>query len=279
MDLWFNEDTQNAVRLSFRTKKTLYHEESKYQKLDIIETDFFGRVMLLDGLVMLTEKDEFIYHDMITHVPMAVSPHAKNALIIGGGDGGTARELLRYPSIERVDMVDIDEMVSRAAIDFFPKLAVAFKDKRLFTHYENGIEFIAKSKENYDLIIIDSTDPIGPGEGLFTTEFYTNCKKRLIKSGILVSQSETAQWNAPLVASIYEKQAKIFPVLKLYQAFIPTYPSGHWLFSFGSEKLDPIKDLQKEKWESLKLKTQYYNTEIHVASFALPNFIKNLINI
>ena len=278
MQLWFTEEHHGKVRISFKTKETLYHEESPYQVLDIIDTDFFGRVMLLDGLVMLTERDEFIYHEMISHVPMAVLKEAKKILIIGGGDGGTARELLKYKSVVKIDLVDIDEMVSRGAKEFFPALAPAFRDERLHTHYEDGIAFVKNSDEAYDLIIVDSTDPIGPGEGLFTGEFYTNCKNLLTDAGVLVVQSESPQWDEELVVSIQKKLRKIFPLFKMYQAFIPTYPSGHWLFSFASKGLDPLEDLDAEKWNSLEIKTKYYNTEIHKGSFALPNFVKEMID-
>jgi spermidine synthase len=213
---------------------------------------------------------------MISHVPMAVLPAAKNILIIGGGDGGTARELLRYERVEKIDLVDIDEMVSRAARKFFPKLAVAFDDKRLNTYYEDGIEFVKKKHQKYDLIIIDSTDPIGPGEGLFTSEFYRNCAKLLTSKGALVNQSETAQWDKEMIRSIYKKISAIFPQVSLYQAFIPTYPSGHWLFSFASKNVDPVNDFNAIKWEALGLETKYYNAELHRGAFALPNFIKEL---
>ena len=276
MEQWFTEQFQNSARFSFRFEEKLYHEESQYQKLDVYRTKFFGNVMLLDGLLMLTEKDEFIYHEMIAHVPMSVAPHAKNILIIGGGDGGTARELLRYETVEKIDLVDIDEMVSKASKKFFPRLASAFADKRLHTYYKDGIEFVRKTKEKYDLIIIDSTDPVGPGEGLFTSDFYSNCHSLLNKKGILVNQSETAQWAPELVKSIYNKITAIFPIVRLYQAFIPTYPSGHWLFSFASKKIDPVQDYNSSKWESLNIETKYYNSDVHKGAFAIPTFIKEL---
>ena len=277
MDKWFTEQFKDISRFSFRFEEKLYHEESDYQKLDVFRTEFFGKVMLLDGLVMLTERDEFIYHEMISHVPMSILTQAKNILIIGGGDGGTARELLKYERVEKIDLVDIDEMVSRAAKKFFPKLASAFNDPRLSAHYINGIEFVKNAKIKYDLIIIDSTDPIGPGEGLFTSDFYNNCFKLLKANGALVNQSETAQWDPELVKSIYKKLSSIFPVLKIYQAHIPTYPSGHWLFSYAAKKTDPLADFNPVRWKKLKINTRYYNPDVHLGAFALPNFIRDLV--
>jgi spermidine synthase len=278
MDLWFSETHPIGTRFSFKVQNVLHHEKSPYQEMDIIATENFGSVMLLDDKIMLTEKDEFVYHEMIVHVPMAVNPGAKDILIIGGGDGGTARELLKYKSVAHIDLVDIDEMVSRAAKLYFPQLAPAFADSRLHTHYTDGIRFVAETAQKYDLIIIDSTDPIGPGEGLFTSDFFRNCKQLLNAGGCLINQSENPQWDDAIVRSVAQKLSNIFANYAIYQAFIPVYPSGQWLFSFASDSRHPIDDFDAAKWQDLNLTTRYYNTDVHTAAFALPNFVRKMID-
>ena len=229
--------------------------------------------------MMVTEKDEFIYHDMIVHVPMATNPKIKNVLVIGAGDGGTVRELTRYSTIEHIDMVEIDKMVVDVCREYLPQTACKLDDPRVQLYFEDGLKFV-RSKENaYDLIIVDSTDPFGPGEGLFTREFYGNCFKALKEDGILVNQHESPYYEeyAKSMQRAHKRIREFFPVCRVYQAHIPTYPSGHWLFGFASKTYDPLTDIDEQAWNSLGLKTKYYNTEIHKGSFALPNYVKELL--
>jgi len=229
---------------------------------------------------MVTEKDEFIYHDMITHVPMAVNPNIKKVLVIGAGDGGTIRELLRYKTIEHIDMVEIDEEVVKVCKKYLPLTACGLEDEKVHIYYEDGLKFVRRKEAEYDLIIVDSTDPFGPGEGLFTKEFYGNCFRALNDDGILVNQHESMYYTsyAASMERAYKRIKESFPIARIYQAHIPTYPSGHWLFGFASKKYDPIKDLDEDKWNNLGLKTKYYNTELHKGSFAIPNYIKDQLN-
>lgn len=279
MELWYTEEHTKNVKFSLKVKEHLFTGKSEFQKVDVLDTLEYGKLLTLDGLVMVTEKDEFIYHDMIVHVPMAVNPNIKKALVIGGGDGGTVRELMRYKTIEHVDMVEIDKMVCDVAREFFPTISCDLDNERVSLYYEDGIKFIKDKKNEYDLIIVDSTDPIGPGEGLFTTEFYTDCFNALTENGILTNQSEGVMYDSlakELIRS-HSKIKKIFPISTIYQGFIPTYPTGYWLFGFASKALDPLKDLQEEAWNALNIKTKYYNTELHKGAFALPNFVKEKI--
>lgn len=279
MELWYTEEWTENVRFSSKVKETLFSGQSDFQKVDVIDTIEFGKMLTLDGLVMVNEKDEFVYHDMISHVAMATNPQIKNVLVIGGGDGGTVREITRYSTIEKIDMVEIDEMVVRVSQKYLPITAEKLEDPRVNLYFEDGIEFV-KGKENmYDLILVDSTDPIGPGEGLFTTEFYTNCFKALTEKGILVNQNESPYFahNAREMRRAHNKIKDIFPISKVYQCHIPTYPSGHWLFGFASKDLDPIKDLDANKWNSLGIKTKYYNTDLHVGCFALPSYVREML--
>lgn len=279
MELWYTEEHTKNVRFSMKVKKHLFTEKSEFQKVDVLDTYEFGKVLTIDGLVMITEKDEFIYHDMIVHVPMATNPKIKNVLVIGGGDGGTVRELTRYNTIERIDMVEIDELVVKASIEYLPITSSKLNDERVNLYFEDGIKFIEGKENVYDLIIVDSTDPIGPGEGLFTNEFYSNCYKALTEDGILVNQSESPYYelDAKELVRSSSKLRRIFPIAKVYQFHIPTYPSGHWLFGFASKKLDPIKDFKKDEWEKFNLKTKYYNTDIHIGAFYLPTYVKEMI--
>ena len=234
--------------------------------------------MVLDGFLMLTEKDEFIYHEMMTHIPMAVNPKIRDVLVIGAGDGGVIRELTKYDFIERIDMAEIDKLVVDICKKYLPQTAGKLDDKRVNIYYEDGLKFVRNKHNEYDLIIVDSTDPFGPGEDLFTKEFYGNCYKALKESGILVNQHESPYYpNDALAMQRTHKRIKsVFPTALVYQAHIPTYPSGHWIFGFASKGLDPIGDLDTN-WNSLDIKTRYYNTDLHKGCFALPNYVKELL--
>ncbi|MBE6034374.1 polyamine aminopropyltransferase [Aminipila sp.] len=279
MELWYTEEHSPNTRFSIKVKKQLYSEQSPFQRIDVFEAEEFGRFLTLDGLMMVTEKDEFIYHDMIVHIPMATNPDIKKVLVIGAGDGGTVRELSRYSGIETIDMVEIDKMVVDISRKFLQKTACCLDDQRVNLFYEDGLKFVRDKVECYDLIIVDSTDPVGPGEGLFTKEFYGNCYKALTKNGIMVNQHECPYYDtfAHSMKRAHKRISELFPIVKVYQAHIPTYPSGHWLFGFASKALDPIRDFNEERWNSLKLTTKYYNTELHVGCFAIPNYVKTLL--
>jgi spermidine synthase len=279
MELWFSEKHTPHVKLSIQVDRQLYCGQSEFQRIDIFESQEFGRFLTLDGYMMLTEKDEFIYHEMIVHTPMAVHPGVKKVLVIGAGDGGAIRELTRYPDIERIDLVEIDEMVVEVCKKYLPKTACCLDDKRLFIHYQDGLKFIRKCDSEYDLIIVDSTDPFGPGEGLFTKEFYGNCYKALKSDGIMVNQHESPFYaeDATAMQRAHKRIAESFPISRVYQAHIPTYPSGYWLFGFASKKYHPTKDLNSAKWNARGLKTKYYNIQLHTGAFALPNYVEEML--
>jgi len=279
MELWYTEEHSPNVRFSIRVDKHLYSEKSDFQRIDIMESNEFGRFLTLDSLMMVTEKDEFIYHDMIVHVPMAVNPNIEKVLVIGGGDGGSVRELTRYNNIKTIDLVEIDKAVVDACKKYLPSTSSKLDDKRVSIFFEDGLKFIRKKENEYDLIIVDSTDPFGPGEGLFTKEFYGNCYKALNESGILVNQHESPYYAlyAKSLKKAHSRILQFFPITKVYQAHIPTYPSGHWLFGFASKKYNPLV-FDDKLWNSIGIKTKYYNTELHKGCFALPNYVKELLN-
>ena len=279
LELWFTEKHTPNVRFSIKVDRQLYSGKSEFQRIDIFDSREFGRFLTLDGYMMLTEKDEFIYHEMISHVPMAVHPKAKNILVIGGGDGGTVREVLRYPTVENIDLVEIDELVVEVCKKFLPQTAGALCDPRVKFYFEDGLKFIRHCKNEYDVIIVDSTDPFGPGEGLFTKEFYGNCYKALKDDGIMVNQHESPFYteDAYAMQRAHKRIVESFPISRVYQVHIPTYPSGHWLFGFASKKYHPVDNLNSVKWNALGLKTKYYNPKLHAGSFYLPNYVEELL--
>ncbi|ATD56173.1 polyamine aminopropyltransferase [Clostridium chauvoei] len=280
MELWYTENQTENVNFSMKVKKHLYSNQSSFQKIDVLDTYEFGRVLVIDNWTMVTEKDEFIYHEMITHVAMATNENIENVLVIGAGDGGTVRELTRYKNICNIDMVEIDEDVVKASKEFLPFTANKLDDERVNLLFEDGIKFIKGKEKVYDLIIVDSTDPIGPGEGLFTTEFYKDCFDALTDKGILINQCESPYYpnNQREMRRSFNKLKDLFNVCEAYQYHMPTYPSGHWMFCFASKDLHPIKDFNAEKWNALGLKTKYYNTDLHIGAFMLPNYVKDLLD-
>ncbi|HHT65446.1 MAG: polyamine aminopropyltransferase [Caldicoprobacterales bacterium] len=280
MEIWFSEELTPDVKFCIRVDQHLYSARSAYQRIDVFQSPEFGRFLTLDGYVMLTEKDEFIYHEMITHVPMAVHPEVKDVLVIGAGDGGVVRELTRYPDIEKIDMVEIDPMVVEACKKYLPQTACKLDDPRVAIHYEDGLLFVRSCENRYDLIIVDSTDPVGPGEGLFTKEFYGNCHKALREDGIMVNQHESPFYEADAVACqrAHKRIVEFFPISRVYQAHIPTYSSGHWLFGFASKRYHPLKDLNEDRWNQRGLECNYYTTSLHRGAFYLPAYVEKLLN-
>ncbi len=279
MEFWFSEAHTSNVKLSIRVDRQLYSGQSSFQRIDVFESPEFGRFLTLDGYMMLTEKDEFIYHEMITHVPMAVHPAVRRVLVIGAGDGGVIRELTRYPDVEAIDMVEIDRQVVEVCREFLPKTSCRLDDPRVRIFYEDGLKFIRRCEDAYDLIIVDSTDPFGPGEGLFTKEFYGSCYKALHDGGILVNQHESPFYEGDALAMqrAHKRIIQSFPFSRVYQAHIPTYPSGHWLFGFSTKKYHPLKDLDEARWNAYGLKCRYYTTTLHKGAFYLPAYVEELL--
>ena len=262
----------------FEVNRVLFSQQSPFQKIDILDTDTFGKVLLIDNLVMFTEKDEFVYHEMIAHVPLFVHPNPKNILIIGGGDGGTIRECLKHSEIQKVDLVEIDQLVTQGCLKYTPYLAERILCEKVSCYFEDAVEFVKQATNQYEVVLVDSTDPINVGEGLFTREFYKNCSNLLTSDGILVAQSESPFWTPNLISGIAKKLKAVFPNVHFYQASIPTYPSGYWSFVFASKKYHPLHDFQVKKYRELNLKLKYYNDALHSATFSLPTFFSELTN-
>ncbi|MDR1510133.1 MAG: polyamine aminopropyltransferase [Synergistaceae bacterium] len=280
VELWYTEEHTPSVRFSIKVNEHVLSKKTPFQRIDVFDSEEFGRFFTLDGLMMVTEKDEYIYHEMIAHVPMAANPQIENALVIGGGDGGTVRELTRYGTIGRIDMAEIDETVVNVCREYLPFTSLALGDSRVHLHFEDGLKFIRSRENFYDLIIVDSTDPFGPGEGLFTREFYGNCHKALTEDGILVNQHESPYYEsyARSMQRAHSRIREFFPVCRVYQAHIPTYPSGHWLFGFASKRIEPYENVRPGDWNALGITTRYYNAGLQTGAFMLPNYVKELLN-
>ncbi|MAW07821.1 MAG: spermidine synthase [Halobacteriovoraceae bacterium] len=272
-NLWVEEKHEN-FSLKFKVNKVLFSGKSEFQTVDVVETEQLGNMLLNDGLIMCTEKDEFIYHDMIAHVPLFVHPNPKKVLVIGGGDGGTAREVLRHPSVEKCVMVEIDKMVVDASIAHLPITACAFENPKLELHIDDGLKFVKNTKEKFEVILVDSTDPIGPAQPLFGKDFYQDIYNCLSDDGIVVSQGESPFYEVPMQKKLMGIIHEIFPKSLIYNFSNLTYPGGLWSFTFGSKKYHPIQDFNADKVKSIAGEFKYYNEQIHSGAFFLPSFMK-----
>ena len=279
MELWFTEAHTRGGKFSIKVEKQLYSGQSNHQRIDVFESKDYGRFLALDGDLSLTEKDEFIYHEMIVHVPMAVHPKVEKVLVVGAGDGGVVRELAKYEEIKHIDMVEIDQLVVEVCKKYMPQTSCCLDDPRVSLYYQDGLKFIRTKENEYDLVIIDSTDPYGLGEGLFTKEFYGSCFNVLKEDGIMVNQQESPFYTEDAIAmqAAHKRVIESFPISKMYQAHIPTYPSGYWLFGFASKKYHPLNDFNPIPWNLRGIRTGYYNTRLHVGAFALPNYVEDLL--
>ncbi|MCL5929789.1 MAG: polyamine aminopropyltransferase [Candidatus Thermoplasmatota archaeon] len=266
VDFWFSENQNEDVKFGVRVKSHLFSKESKYQKIDIFDTEFFGRVMILDGCFMITEKDEFMYQEMLSHPAMVSHPDPKDILIIGGGDGGVAREVLRYP-VKTVDLVEIDEDVITAAKTYLPSIAASFADSRLKVYNMDAFEFV-DSERSYDVILVDSTDPIGFAASLFSDVFYMKSKKILKKGGIIATQSGSPFMNPEFIKKAYRGLNGHFKTVKPYLSFVPSYPSGMWSYIMASdESIEKHRDFTG----------RYVNEGIYRSCFNLPEFVKKVL--
>jgi len=274
MELWFTEYQTPSVAIKCKTKKTLHVEKTEFQEIALIETEQFGRMLVLDGAVQTTIEDEFVYHEMISHIPLFTHKNPKKALVVGGGDGGAIREILKHPSIEEAVLVEIDGRVVDVARRYLPEISCALSDSRAKVNIEDGIKYVKEHKNEFDVIMVDSTDPIGPAVGLFSREFYKSVFECLKEDGIFVAQTESPFFNKDLIRNVFKDVKSLFSVARLYICSIPTYPSGLWSFTMGSKKYDP---LETDISGIPDIDTKYYCPEIHKSAFVLPKFLKDML--
>jgi spermidine synthase len=263
----------NGAAINVKVVKQLESYRSEFQKIDVYETAKLGKMLLLDDIIMLTEYDEFAYHEMIAHPSLHVHPNVNKVLVIGGGDGGTIREILKHSDIQEIHVCEIDEEVISVCKKHFPTLASGFDDPKVKIFFEDGAVFVQERKNEYDLIIVDSSDPIGPAEVLFQEQFYRNMFDALKEDGITVTQSEGMFFDRETIRKLFTFNRNIFPILYYYFTMVPTYPSGTIGFSFCSKKHHPIKDIYTKN----RITTKYYTPDIHKASFILPKFMEDIV--
>lgn len=279
MELWYTEKHSENVGITLKTTGTLYSGKSQYQQLDIVDTLEYGRMMLLDGLVMVTERDEFVYHDMIVHPAMFTHPNPQQVLVIGGGDGGSIREIMKHKNVELATLCEIDGLVIEKSVELLPSMAseIDGKNPRVKLHVDDGLAYIREHQNEFDLILVDSTDPIGPAVGLFEEDFYRLVHGALKEDGIMVAQSESPFYHAEIQKNMFKNLRAVYPIVEMYQAFIPTYPSGYWSFAFASKTYHPVKNFDRERAAERDFYTKYYNEDLHLGAFMLPTFAKENI--
>ncbi|QIA28091.1 polyamine aminopropyltransferase [Thermaerobacter sp. PB12/4term] len=275
MQVWFSEDQTADLRISVRVRQVLHQERSPYQEIMVLDTVQFGRMLVLDDVIQTTEKDEFAYHEMMAHVPLFAHPHPRRVLVIGGGDGGVLREVLRHPTVEEAHMAEIDQRVVEVSRRHLPELN-NFADARARVFFTDGIRHVEEHPDAYDVIIVDSTDPVGPAVALFGSDFHRAVFRALRPGGIFVQQSESPFFNRELIRQVQASLRQVFPVAGLYWGVVPTYPGGFWTYSVGTRGTDPRRP-REGAWEEARLQTRYYSPEVHRAAFALPPFVAELV--
>ncbi len=273
-DLWVEEKVGDFLRNSYKIQKKLFSEQSTFQKVEVFDSPYFGKMLFNDDLAMVSDKDEFVYHEMISHVPLYTHPNPTKVLIIGGGDGGTAREVLRHKSVELCVMVEIDEAVVRACLEHIPSCSKDLNHPKLKLIIDDGIKYVKETKEKFDVILVDSTDPIGPAQPLFGVEFYQDIFKCLNDDGIVVSQCENPWHEITMQKKLLSILSEVYPIVNIYNYHNLTYPSGTWSFSFASKKYCPLTSFSEVNFSKNNLDYRYYNQELHRAAFALPEFMK-----
>ncbi len=275
--MWFYERYDDKAALGLKVKRKLHEEQSAFQKIEIYETEAFGNLLVLDGLVMLSERDEFVYHEMITHVPLCTHPRPERVLVVGGGDGGAIREILRHDTVKEAVLCEIDERVTRICETYFPGTTAGLRDPRVRCHFEDGFAFMERHENSFDVIITDSSDPVGPGVALFKEDYYRLVKKALRPGGIMVSQSESPWYYEETIRSMTTAMSAVFSHVQTYIAMIPLYPSGFWTITAASDTCR-IEQFDEERSRRIAARCRYYNPSLHRGALALPTFLREMVS-
>ena len=274
MEMWLKEMQLKDVAMTYKVKETLVTRKTEFQDLAIVDTESLGRMLVLDGIVQTTIKDEFVYHEMISHIPLFTHLNPKKVLVVGGGDGGVIREVLKHNSVTKVVLCEIDKAVIEECKKYLPEISCALEDPKCEIFIGDGIKYVKEHKDEFDVIIVDSTDPFSIAEGLFGGNFYKDISESLTKDGIFIAQTETPFFLPETVKKVFSDAKNIFPITKLFMAGIPTYPGGYWSFTIGSKKYDPEKvDISTIP----DINARYYTPELHKACFVLPKYIQDII--
>ncbi len=277
-DVWYSELHNGLSGFTVKVERIVESIKSEFQRIDVLDTKDFGKMLALYGSLMVCDNDNNAYNEMLAHVPLFVHPSPKKVLIIGGGDCGTLTEVVRHPEVKSCLMCEIDKKVIETAKKHFPYLAKGLDDPRATVVYQDGKKIIQEANDTFDVILLDLSDPIGPAADLFQKTFHQQVFDRLNEDGIMVAQSESPFYNKETVSAIFRNLRDIFPIVKMYTCFMPIYPSGIWSFAFCSKKYDPLTDFDEKRYALLHLTTRYYNAETHSGSFMLPEFVKKLLD-
>ncbi len=279
MGLWYDETLDDHTRLGLRVKETLFSGQSAYQQIEVIDTVGFGRVLIIDKVFMTSEYDEFLYHEMLAQPALCSAPSIKRVLVIGGGDGGTVREVLRHPDVRECVMIEIDEMVVKVSKEYLPGIGTAWNDPRLNLRFIDGHEYVKRSNdEKYDVILLDGTDPVGPGAVLFDESFYAGCKRMLTPEGVIGLQSESPLLMMDLFVEAQHRLRRLFSEVHPYLGPVPLYGTGTWSWTWCSDTGEPLRAIRKRQ-ESIVEGSKAYNEELHQAIFALPNYVKRALKL
>ncbi len=271
-DLWFTEYQTDNMRLGLRVTSILKNIKTSYQQLLVVETEQYGKALILDGILMLADQYEFTYHEMMVHLLLCAHPQPKRVLVVGGGDGGCVREITKHDIVEEIFLVDIDEEVIKASKEFFPAVSIGFEDRRVNVFPMDALQFIKERHDSFDVIIVDSTDPVEFAVGLFEASFYCDVFRALRKEGMVIAQTESPFTNKELLSHTYRQIASVFPRADLCWGAMPVYPSGSWTYTIGSKGPDPHIVRRAPSGT-----TCYYSPEIHQAAFVLPPFVQELL--
>lgn len=274
MELWYTEKQTESYGITAKIRQTLVTEKTDFQDLAMVETEEFGNMLVLDGMVMTTVKDEFVYHEMVAHPALVTHPNPEHVLVVGGGDGGVIREVMKHPKVKKAVLVDIDGKVIEYSKKFLPEIACELDNPRVEVIVNDGYMHIHDHKQTYDVIMVDSTEPVGPAVELFTKGFYQGIYDALKEDGIFVAQTDNPWFKADLIQNVNRDVREIFPIVRVYIANIPTYPSGLWTFTMGSKVHDPLK---VEESHIPDFPTKYYTPQLHKAAFVLPRFVADLV--
>jgi len=274
MEMWIKEAQIEDAAMTYKVSDVLVRKQTEYQDLAIVESDRFGRMLLLDGIVQTTIADEYVYHEMISHIPLFTHPNPEKVLVVGGGDGGAIREVLKHPSVKKAVLCEIDKCVVEECMKHLPEISFELENPRCEVFIGDGIKYVHEHKNEFDVIIVDSTDPFGAAEGLFGGSFYKEISECLTEDGIFVAQTETPFYLPQVVKKVFSDAREVFPVTKLFMAAIPTYPGGYWSFTIGSKMHDPEEAAVPSE---LGFDTRYYTKKLHKACFALPKYVEELV--
>ncbi len=274
---WIDEEYQGLVRTGFRLKRRVFKGKSPFQTVEVVETKGHGKLLLIDGMTMVSERDEFVYHEMIAHVPLFLHPRPRRVLVIGGGDGGTVREVLRHRGVERCVLAEIDPLVVEASRRYIPLTAEKLSDRRCEVRIGDGVAFVRETSERFDVVIVDSTEPFGPAKELFGSAFYKDVRRILTPDGIVVSQAGSPFYEIATIRNLARMLRPVFPVVDAYLFTNLTYPGGLWAFTYASKGLRPVKDFRPARVAAARLPLRWYNAEVHAGAFALPQFLKKAL--